>query len=50
MRVITFETEGTKILSFRRSPKGKEEKVIRSHMWRGNPKELRKQAEGLREE
>lgn len=45
MRIILYETPGTKIVSFRTNPKGREKKVIKAHMWKGDPKKLRKQAE-----
>lgn len=44
-KVIVFETEGTNIETFRRSPKGKSEKFIKHKEWDHDPKKLRKEAE-----
>jgi len=43
--IIPFESQGTEITSFQRKLKGKKEKVIKFKNWKGDPKELRKQAE-----
>jgi len=48
-RIIPFETEGTEIQEFKTDPKGKKKKVIKCKDWKGNPKELRKQAEKYKE-
>ena len=44
-RIIAFETEGTDITEFKRDPKGKTEKIIKHKDWKGDPKQLRKEAE-----
>lgn len=45
--IIVYESEGTEITEFRQSPGGKKEKVIKFKDWKGDPRELRKQAEKL---
>lgn len=45
-KIIPFEgNKNVKITEFRRSPKGKNEKVIRYKDWKGDPKRLRREAE-----
>ena len=44
-RIIPFETPGTEIQEFRTDPKGRKKKVIKYKDWKGDPKELRRQAE-----
>ena len=46
-KIIAFESQGVEIKEFKRKPKGKPEKVIKEKDWKGDPKELRKQAEKL---
>ena len=48
-KIIPFETEGTEIQEFKRKPKGEKLKVIKAKDWKGDPKELRKQAEKYKE-
>jgi len=48
-RIIAYESEeGPEITEFRRNLKGKKEKIIKYKDWKGNPKELRKQAEKIK--
>ena len=48
-RIIAYESEGgPEITEFKRNPKGKKEKVIKKKDWKGDPKELRKQAEKIK--
>jgi len=46
-KIIAYETQGTEIIQFKRSHKGKPEKVIKFKDWKGDPKKLRKEAEKL---
>ena len=47
-RIIPFETQGVEITEFKRSPKGKKEKVVKYRDWGGDPKKLRKEAEKIK--
>ena len=44
-KIIPFETEGTEIREFKTDPKGKKRKIIKARAWKGDPEELRRQAE-----
>ena len=46
-KVIPYETPGAEILEFKEKPGGPPQKVIKFKDWKGDPKELRKQAEKI---
>lgn len=48
--VVVYEEEGgATIIDFKTDPKGKSKKFIKAKDWHGDPKELRRQAEKLKE-
>lgn len=46
-KVITYETEGVEIVEVKTKPDGKPEKVIKFKDWKGDPNQLRKEAEKI---
>lgn len=45
-KVVPYETDnGVRITEFKRSTKGKKEKVVKKEDWGGDPKKLRQEAD-----